>query len=101
MSTETDLQEAVRAILKALAELSAAQAALDHDSEQAGAAWPPRRVPICAWRQVPATGRLRCQAGVSLVLTLGADVHFERDEAPMTLSSASGIACFWFLTLAG
>jgi hypothetical protein len=37
MSTQTDLQEAVRAILKALAELSAAQAALDHDPEQATA----------------------------------------------------------------
>ena len=33
MNTQTDLQESVRAILKACAELSAAQAAIDRDHE--------------------------------------------------------------------
>ncbi len=37
MNTQAELSEAVRAMLKALAELSTAQAALDRDREQATA----------------------------------------------------------------
>ena len=58
MSTETDLQEAVRAILKALAELSAAQATLDQNPEQTTA---PRdhyaRKAVAAFRQFEAAAK--------------------------------------------
>ena len=58
MGTQAELSEAVRSILRALAELSAAQAALDQDPEQATA---PRdhyaRKAVAAFRQFEAAAK--------------------------------------------
>jgi hypothetical protein len=58
MSTQAELSEAVRSILRALAELSAAQAALDQNPEQTTA---PRdhyaRKAVAAFRQFEAAAK--------------------------------------------
>ena len=71
MSTETDLQEAVRAILKALAELSAAQSTLDQNPEQTTA---PRdhyaRKSVAAFRQFEAAAKsIKRSLTISIRLT--------------------------------
>jgi hypothetical protein len=75
MSTQAELLEAVRSILRALAELSAAQAALDQDPEQATA---PRdhyaRKAVAAFRQFEAAAKSsKSPLTISIRLTPGAD----------------------------
>ena len=58
MSTHAELSEAVRSILRALAELSAAQAALDRDPEQAAAPHDHyARKAVAAFRQFEAAAK--------------------------------------------